>query len=566
MTREDDQNINNQPPNPPPPTQQSPHTISTIKLPILKKGEYDIWAMKMEHYLAHTDYPVWEVIQNGNGPVSLSTDIQGLESSKMCDKKNKVLFTDSECLVLSPEFKLLRINQDYLESPTKHMYSINQEKTLFPLEIKNSKLNKHVGPQEANHNAGTEDNINAGDSEIKAESAQDYFILLIWSSYTSIVKSTKAKDAETFAKLKRKNDLKAKVEKWHNSSKNLNIVLNSQMSARDKAGLGYGDQLNKGVLSYENEVFQSVFVSRTSETENNPMNDRYAEGMHVVPPLMIGIYIPSGPDKEIDDSHFTYDPKQFKPSESNARSSDFNSCESNCIEEEHMESMPEPFYELDSEDEQVSLPTKEQEIPSFAFIDTDKHVKTHRQTIIEQNTCSQSPKPDKKDCSGLMSKKLGFGFGYTKKACFVCGGFSHLIRDCDFHKKMMAKQAELNNRMSRGSSQREIRPVWNNVQRMNHQNQFVPKAVLTKTGKIPVNTARTSGTNTVNTARHNFKRQAVPINTARHNFNRQFLGMEIEIGLPTLNEVSRKLMMFGSMIGVRYYVCVLKTASIKSSG
>ncbi|GKA76312.1 ribonuclease H-like domain-containing protein [Tanacetum coccineum] len=125
---------------------------------------------------------------------------------------------------------------------------------------------------------------------------------------------------------KEKEDLKAKVEKWHNSSKNLNILLNSQMSARDKAGLGYGDQLNKGVLSYENEVFQSVFVSRTSETENSPVNDRYAEGMHAVPPPMIGIYIPSGPDKEIDDSQFTYGPKQSKPSESDAMSSDFNSC------------------------------------------------------------------------------------------------------------------------------------------------------------------------------------------------------------------------------------------------
>ncbi|GJV56700.1 ribonuclease H-like domain-containing protein [Tanacetum coccineum] len=34
-------------------------------------------AMKMEHYLAHTDYPIWEVIQNGNGPVSITTDTQG---------------------------------------------------------------------------------------------------------------------------------------------------------------------------------------------------------------------------------------------------------------------------------------------------------------------------------------------------------------------------------------------------------------------------------------------------------------------------------------------------------
>ncbi|GJZ57744.1 ribonuclease H-like domain-containing protein [Tanacetum coccineum] len=289
---------------------------------------------------------------------------------------------------------------------------------------------------------------------------------------------------------KEQEDLKAKVEKWHNSSKNLNILLNSQMSAKDKAGLGYGDQMNKSVLSYENEVFQSVFVSRTSDIEYSHVNDRYAEGMQAVPPPMTGIYIHSGPNKEIDDSQFTYGLKQSKPSESDARSSDFNSCESNCSEETH-ESMPEPVvnepkvvsetkvwsdapiieeYESDSEDKHVSLPTKEQEIPSFAFINTYKHVKTPRQTVINQNTCSQSPKPDKKDCSGLMSKKL----------------------------------AELNNRMCNGSSQREIRPVWNNVQRMNHQNQFVPKAVLTRTGKIPVNTAR-----------HNFNSQAVPINAAR---------------------------------------------------
>ncbi|GJR16257.1 hypothetical protein Tco_0798909 [Tanacetum coccineum] len=55
------------PPPPPPsssqtPTQQTPHTVSTIKLPILKKGEYDIWAMKMEHYLAY------EFILNEDNP------------------------------------------------------------------------------------------------------------------------------------------------------------------------------------------------------------------------------------------------------------------------------------------------------------------------------------------------------------------------------------------------------------------------------------------------------------------------------------------------------------------
>ncbi|GJS37507.1 putative ribonuclease H-like domain-containing protein [Tanacetum coccineum] len=329
---------------------------------------------------------------------------------------------------------------------------------------------------------------------------------------------------------KEKEELKAKDEKWHNSSKNLNILLNSQMSARDKAGLGFGNQMNKGVLSYENEVFGSLFTSRSSDIEESPVNDRYAEGMHVVPHPMTGIYIPSGPDKEIDESQFTYGPKQSKPSESDARSSDFNSCESNSSDET-LESMPEPVvnepqvvcqpkvwsgapiieeYESDSDDEHVSIPTKEQETPSFAFINTVKHVKTPRKTVKDQNTCSQSLKPDKKDCSVLMSKKLGFGYGFTRKSCFVCGSFSHLIRDCDFHEKKMAKQVELNKNKGKGTGQGENRPVWNNVQRLNHQNKFVPKAMLTKTSIFPVNTARqnlSSQATTTSTARK--------VNTAR---------------------------------------------------
>ncbi|GJW34721.1 putative ribonuclease H-like domain-containing protein, partial [Tanacetum coccineum] len=46
----------------------------------------------------------------------------------MCDKKNKVLFTDTECLVLSPDFKLPDENQVLLRVPSQHnMYSFNLE-------------------------------------------------------------------------------------------------------------------------------------------------------------------------------------------------------------------------------------------------------------------------------------------------------------------------------------------------------------------------------------------------------------------------------------------------------
>ncbi|GJT79667.1 putative ribonuclease H-like domain-containing protein [Tanacetum coccineum] len=57
-----------------------------------------------------------------------------------------------------------------------------------------NQANKHAGPKEANHSVGTKANIDARNSKIEDESAKDYFVLPIWSSYTSTVKSSKAKN------------------------------------------------------------------------------------------------------------------------------------------------------------------------------------------------------------------------------------------------------------------------------------------------------------------------------------------------------------------------------------
>ncbi|GJU24035.1 putative ribonuclease H-like domain-containing protein [Tanacetum coccineum] len=127
----------------------------------------------------------------------------------------------------------------------------------------------------------------------------------------------------------------------------------------------------------------------------------------------------------------------------------------------------------------------------------------------------------------------------------------HLIRDCDFHEKKMAKQDELNNRLRKKSNQREIRSSWNNVQIVNHQNQFVPIAVLTRTGKIPVSTARSSGNNNVSTARHNFYRQAVPTNAA----------MKVNTVKPIVNRVNAV-----SVVGGRRETAVKPSAALQNKG
>ncbi|GJV96610.1 putative ribonuclease H-like domain-containing protein [Tanacetum coccineum] len=99
-----------------------------------------------------------------------------------------------------------------------------------------------------------------------------------------------------------------------------------------------------------------------------------------------------------------------------------------------------------------------------------------------------------------MTQRLGDGFEFKKKACFVCGSFNHLIKDCDFHDNKMVEKLVLNNK-GRVTGQREVRPLWNNGQRVNHQNKlthphpkrnFVPTAVATKSGQVLVNSAKQS--------------------------------------------------------------------------
>ncbi|GJQ93930.1 putative ribonuclease H-like domain-containing protein [Tanacetum coccineum] len=73
-------------------------------------------------------------------------------------------------------------------------YSLNSK--AFRHVTAENKANKTPGPKEANHSAGTPNNIDAGNSKMEAEPAQDYFVLPLWSSYTSTVKSSEAKNGD----------------------------------------------------------------------------------------------------------------------------------------------------------------------------------------------------------------------------------------------------------------------------------------------------------------------------------------------------------------------------------
>ncbi|GJW14020.1 hypothetical protein Tco_0018153 [Tanacetum coccineum] len=112
---------------------------------------------------------------------------------------------------------------------------------------------------------------------------------------------------------------------------------------------------------------------------------------------------------------------------------------------------------------------------------TVKQVEKHR-----QNT--HSPRGNQRNWNNMMSQKLGSNFEMFNKACYVCGSFDHLQVDCKLSSKTVSKQ-------------RMVKPVWNNAQKVNHQNfakkthpyakkNMVPRAVLMKSGLVSINTAR----------------------------------------------------------------------------
>ncbi|GJW16144.1 hypothetical protein Tco_0020277, partial [Tanacetum coccineum] len=126
-------------------------------------------------------------------------------------------------------------------------------------------------------------------------------------------------------------------------------------------------------------------------------------------------------------------------------------------------------YESDSDDECVTVQTEELDTPSFA----NKQVQKPRENVKIQSH-SQKPKVNNKE----LEK------GITERACFVCGSFSHLIRDCDYHVKL-AKQVELHKQnMSKENGSRENtnkilrKQTWDNAQRINKQNHLMsPKPI-----------------------------------------------------------------------------------------
>ncbi|GJR57970.1 putative ribonuclease H-like domain-containing protein [Tanacetum coccineum] len=164
----------------------------------------------------------------------------------------------------------------------------------------------------------------------------------------------------------------------------------------------------------------------------------------------------------------------------------------------------------DDEEEDVSQSKIENKIvrPSIikkSFSNLNNKKKTTRKIVKQveqhrQNT--HSPRGNQKNWNNMMSQKLGSNFEMFNKACYVCGSFNHLQVDCNYHQKQF-------------QNQRRVKPVWNNAQRVNHQNFAKKTRPCAKKNLVLREVLMKSVLVSINTARQNISKTIVLVNTAR---------------------------------------------------
>ncbi|GJX04749.1 reverse transcriptase domain-containing protein [Tanacetum coccineum] len=315
--------------------------------------------------------------------------------------------------------------------------------------------------------------------------------------------------------VKERDELKDKIAKWEESTKNLEEILKSQMSARDKTGLGYSTQLNELSSNHEtdSENSLSIFDGRSSDDEHIPENDRFSKnGYKAVPPPITGNFLTPRADISFAELN-EYDIRNKiiesqttelnnKTSETVGKTNDANTEKPKSVSESVVSN---PKINRDSVIIEDWTSDDEEEVSGV------QKVRPENQTVKTRH-----------DRSGQNSHKQGVGFRKVK-ACFVCISTEHLIKDCNFHDKK-SQESNLKNVVNTGKWESKL--VCDNTKRVKHPNfskyphlseTFVPAGVSSRTGlhRPSINTVRSVYTaRPISTIRPNIS-TARPVYTAR---------------------------------------------------
>ncbi|GKD74438.1 hypothetical protein Tco_1332720 [Tanacetum coccineum] len=338
-----------------------------------------------------------------------------------------------------------------------------------------------------------------GDTSYIAQDKPTEFALMAYTSNSS------GSDIELDQTLREIDDLKAKLEQFKTSSKNLNKLINSQLSAKDKTGLGYGDQLIENDLS-GSEVLNSVFDSRSSDGDDNQANDRFkkGDGYHSVPSPLTGNYMPPLADL----SFAGLDDSIYRPT-ANKTSANVSNVEASVSQTSNISvEMPKVDYvrsnevlieEWVSDDEDIFQSKDSQTTvkPSFKKIEFTKArnetVKSDKQAE-KPRMFTQNPKVNRRDWNGKMNQKLGLVLTRSRKVRVSAAKQSSLRAATSTSALRSVNTATYSNKVNVSKSRTNTFYKSHSPIRMPFYKSIVPN---TKISKEKVNDVRVNGVNIV---------------------------------------------------------------------
>ncbi|GJR19271.1 hypothetical protein Tco_0967798 [Tanacetum coccineum] len=473
---------------------ESTNSGPTAKIPILKLGEYEMWAIRIKQYFQIQEYALWEVIENGDSWVSISqtTEENGITTTNMSTPATAEEKTKKKNDVKARGL-LLMILEALEDSRRLAILSVISAKGDLNLKILSNlppEWNTHVKVKKTNGTSSGVQNL----AFITAPSSSSTNDANTASSQVSAARPV-FKDTSPVHKLAHaseqihEDDLEAIDLKWQ-----LSLLSVRAKKWSVTAVLSWDTLPGSAEHQEARKVSSEIKTTPGSKETKRHFQDNVAMmvarihkawSLGIVRKCLFVVC-----EKESDNSKENSDKSLVKEQESQVKSSFVEGCGSNTsksvsevepkkVRENNDAPIIEEWVSDDEEqDESKTKPEKKIVIPTAAKI--EKPVK--KSVRYAEMYRSQSPRGNQRNWNGQKSNQLGSEFVMYNKACFICGSFNHVQRNCTYHQK---KKVVSGNNYNRVDNYYYAKTSHHRT----HKN-VTPRAVLLRTGLKPLSTAK----------------------------------------------------------------------------
>ncbi|GJR46317.1 ribonuclease H-like domain-containing protein [Tanacetum coccineum] len=490
---------------------QSRNTLNSValKLLVLKTGDYDLWSKRMDQYLTHTDYALWEVIVNGDAPAIAPASTEGPIPPKTAEQKlarKNELKAKSTLLLAIPNEHLLKF------------HGIKDAKTIWKA-IKTS-LRTGIKPMDSfrnsseNHTSSTNEAVNIAHdvpaARSKGQASSSTYADDVMFSFFVNQSNSPQLDNEDLEQIDT-DDLEEMDLKWQVAMLTMRVKRFLKKTGRN---LNFNGKETVGFDKTKVECYNCHRRGHFARECRAPRNQGNRNGD--APRRIVPVETPANA-LVVQDGICGYDwsyqaeegPTDFALM-AHLSSGSSSSSSSNT---ELKNQLAEALREKDD----LKLKLEKFETSSMKLTKLiNSQISVNNKSGVGFD--SQMNENELHDCylnkSEVFKSASDSSVNEIEEENNQVNDSVPRIKSTTSKSSKDSLEQPKDVRPSAPIIKEEVKPVWNNAQRVNHQNKlthphpkrnFVPTAVATKSGLVPVNDAKQSSPSaatSISTARH----------------------------------------------------------------